>query len=165
MESTIKETCSSRSRSPEPEEPDFISRLSVGQRSQYAPLRDTSSSLFLDSQISKKKRGRPADFLLRSCERPSKHTRRGISPENGTSNATSSDERNTIQQSGPPPIVPEDDQYLVKRLLDCRMLKFGRRKLVEYLVEWEGYGPSHNSWVRERDIHHGLIRAFNASSI
>lgn len=67
------------------------------------------------------------------------------------------------QQIGPPPVDPEDNQYIVRRLLKRRVHRCRGRKVVKYLVEWKGYGAEHNSWVCEVDIHLGLIGAFNAS--
>ncbi|KAH7016617.1 hypothetical protein B0J12DRAFT_586336, partial [Macrophomina phaseolina] len=64
----------------------------------------------------------------------------------------------------PPPVIPEDNQYLVERLLKCQVRRLHGRRRVKYLVQWEGYGPEHNSWVCRRDIHPELVRAFHAST-
>jgi hypothetical protein len=60
----------------------------------------------------------------------------------------------------PPPIVPEDDQYLVEALLDKRITARGR---TEYLVRWQGYGPEWDTWTAAADIEEGLIHDYEAT--
>ena len=59
----------------------------------------------------------------------------------------------------PPPVVPDDDQYLVDTLLDKRLSR-GR---VEYLVRWKGYGAEDDMWRHASDIEHSLIDEYEAS--
>ena len=40
----------------------------------------------------------------------------------------------------PLPLIPEDKQYSVERLLDHKDVGLGRRKTRKYLVRWKGYG-------------------------
>lgn len=54
----------------------------------------------------------------------------------------------------PPPLIPEDRQYEVERLLDH---KYTRGRGTMYLVRWAGYGQEEDSWEAEGDIHEGLI--------
>jgi transposase InsO family protein len=59
----------------------------------------------------------------------------------------------------PPPVLPDDDQYLVEALLDKRISR-GR---VEYLVRWKGYGPEEDMWRPASDIEQSLIDEYEAS--
>ena len=59
----------------------------------------------------------------------------------------------------PPPVVPDDEQYLVEALLDKRISR-GR---TEYLVRWKGYGPEDDMWRPASDIEQSLIDAYEAS--
>jgi hypothetical protein len=50
--------------------------------------------------------------------------------------------------------VTEDErEYKVERILDCRTRGRGLNKHLEYLVRWEGYDGSHDTWEPE-----GLVR-------
>jgi hypothetical protein len=51
----------------------------------------------------------------------------------------------------------DDNQYAVEYLRERR----NRGRMIEYLVKWQGYGEAHNSWVKEADIHPGLIEVFH----
>ena len=60
----------------------------------------------------------------------------------------------------PPPLVPEDDQYEVERILDHRAEHRrgrGRRTRTEYLVRWMGYGEEEDQWVLEENINEDVI--------
>ena len=56
----------------------------------------------------------------------------------------------------PPPIDAEDKQYAVEAILDHR--KVGRSR--QFLVHWEGYSDTEDSWVKERDIDAEMVRAY-----
>ena len=56
----------------------------------------------------------------------------------------------------PPPIDVDDEQYAVEAILDHR--KVGRSR--QFLVHWEGYSDTEDSWVLERDIDGELVRAY-----
>ena len=53
----------------------------------------------------------------------------------------------------PPPIVPEDNQWIVDRIVDHK----GRGRSRKFLVHWEGYPESDNEWVAERDVEKSLV--------
>lgn len=50
----------------------------------------------------------------------------------------------------PPPLVESDVVliYTVRTILHSRR----RGNRIEYLVDWEGYGPAKRSWVPQEDI-------------
>jgi len=56
----------------------------------------------------------------------------------------------------PPPIDVEDEQYAVEAILDHR--KVGRSR--QFLVHWEGYSDTEDSWVKEKDIDAEMVRVY-----
>ena len=66
----------------------------------------------------------------------------------------------------PPPVDLEegDGVFVVEALLDTRTRSVGRRKVVEYLIKWAGYGHEHNTWEPESNIRDpDLLADFKAS--
>jgi oligoendopeptidase F len=55
----------------------------------------------------------------------------------------------------PPPIDAEDNQYTVEAILDHTV----RRKR-EFLIHWEGYSDTEDSWVKEVDIDPEMVKAY-----
>jgi Chromo (CHRromatin Organisation MOdifier) domain len=60
----------------------------------------------------------------------------------------------------PAAVDPDDCQFIVERLVQKRIHKVRRRKIVQYLVKWKGYPEDENTWENETDIHDDLIKAF-----
>uniref|UniRef100_A0A8C5MC51 Gypsy retrotransposon integrase-like protein 1 n=1 Tax=Leptobrachium leishanense TaxID=445787 RepID=A0A8C5MC51_9ANUR len=61
----------------------------------------------------------------------------------------------------PPPVqVDGESEYEVRRVLDSRLC----RGVLQYLVDWVGYGPEDRSWIPASDMSASrLVRAFHAS--
>jgi hypothetical protein len=56
----------------------------------------------------------------------------------------------------PPSIDAEDEQYAVEAILDHR--KVGRSR--QFLVHWQGYSDTDDSWVKEKDIDVEMVRVY-----
>lgn len=65
-------------------------------------------------------------------------------------------------QNMPPPVVPDDGQWLVEALL-AGPSRIGGGSVKFYKVRWHGYGREHDQWVRESDIHPDLIAEYERS--
>jgi len=58
----------------------------------------------------------------------------------------------------PPPIIPEDNQYEVERIVEHRPRR-GRRGM-EYKVHWLGYPEEDDEWIKEENIDAQLVRDY-----
>jgi hypothetical protein len=51
----------------------------------------------------------------------------------------------------PPPVIEEEeDQCEINAILDMR--RYGKKKMLQYLVHWKGYPHTNNSWVNHKDL-------------
>ncbi|EKG22404.1 Chromo domain/shadow [Macrophomina phaseolina MS6] len=71
---------------------------------------------------------------------------------------TSCEPSTVLTQVGSPTVDPEDNQYLVERLLERLIYHYLKRKVAKYLVQWKGYSAEYDSWLRESNIHKGLVK-------
>jgi hypothetical protein len=52
----------------------------------------------------------------------------------------------------PPPIIEEEEeeQYEIDAILDMR--RYGKKKILQYLMHWKGYPHANNLWVNHKDL-------------
>jgi hypothetical protein len=62
----------------------------------------------------------------------------------------------------PPDIIKGEPEWEVEQIL--KAWHFGRKKKLQYFVQWKGYSPSHDSWVDHSEMHApDLINDFYAT--
>lgn len=57
-----------------------------------------------------------------------------------------------------PEVIDGTPYYKVERILSSRERRSGRRTIREYLIKWEGYDDSHNSWEPEKNLTPDLLK-------
>ena len=71
--------------------------------------------------------------------------------------------KRAVQKPEPLTVVPEDNQYIVERILSHKVNhKGGKKAITHYLVKWEGYPDEENSLVDE--IYEDLIKAYTTTA-
>jgi len=51
----------------------------------------------------------------------------------------------------PPELIEGEPKYKVERILSSR--RHGQGRALQFLVQWKGYSPAHNSWEPQVNIH------------
>ena len=71
---------------------------------------------------------------------------------------TQNDQKRLAMRGPPrlPPVVPEDNQYLVEMILDHRR----KRKRNEFLIRWLGYSESFDEWVKRKNVCSELVKEY-----
>jgi hypothetical protein len=67
----------------------------------------------------------------------------------------------------PPDILEEDSYYKIEQILSHEMRKVGKKHgkakyKPYYLIQWEGYGPVHNSWEPEENLNEEALLSYKA---
>ncbi|CAI7834108.1 unnamed protein product [Closterium sp. NIES-54] len=62
----------------------------------------------------------------------------------------------------PPPTIALEEElfYEVERVLTHRNRQRGRKTVREFLIQWKGYGPEHNSWEPEEHLTEVAVQAY-----
>ena len=62
--------------------------------------------------------------------------------------------------------TPTKQSFVVESLINRRVIKKGRGKVVQYLVRWQGYGPEDDRWYSMKDLDNakGLVAQYDRAN-
>jgi len=68
-----------------------------------------------------------------------------------------------VSQPPPPTVIDGEAEYELEAILDSRA---GRKKGLQYFVQWAGYGPEDNSWIPATETHadDALVMSFHTAN-
>ena len=64
-----------------------------------------------------------------------------------------------------PPVIDGVPTYKVEQILTHRDRSVGRKTIREYLIQWSGLGPEHNSWQSADSVPPPLIESYSRSAL
>ena len=64
-----------------------------------------------------------------------------------------------------PSVIDGLPSYQVEEILAHRDRSVGRKRVREYLVQWSGQGPEHNSWILSDSLPSPLIESYSRSAL
>lgn len=71
--------------------------------------------------------------------------------------------RSQTTHVAPPPLMLDSEglpEFAVDKIVGHRQTNHNRKKVWQFLVQWQGYGPEHNSWEMQWDVGSPLIAEY-----
>ncbi len=68
--------------------------------------------------------------------------------------------RRPLRRAPLPIVVDGEEAYRVREILDSRR----RGRVLQYLIDWEGYGPEERSWINAPDILDSTLRMISIAT-